>query len=58
MNLYRTVRYWLALGRDYGYRRQGTHLWRRWRDKDHDRIECVCCCIDCDTEEDYNAPTS
>jgi hypothetical protein len=46
-----TLRYWFVLGRNYGYRRQLLHVWRRWRDPGHDRIECVCCCWDCDIEE-------
>jgi hypothetical protein len=47
----RSFRYWLAVGRDFGYARQFSHLWQRWRDPEHDRIECVCCCTECDMEE-------
>lgn len=54
--MYRKLKYWLQLGRDYGYRRQGIHLWRRWRDPEHDRIECVCCCTDCDIDEELGFP--
>lgn len=48
----KTIRYWQVLGSNYGYCRQAVHLWRRFRDPDHDRIQCVCCCVDCDLEEE------
>ena len=53
--MYGTITYWLQLGHDYGYRRQCMHLWRRWRDPEHDRIQCVRCCTDCDVEEAVDA---